>query len=88
MNDIVDFPSGSLAVFGTPALIALMEAAAVNAVNPAIDSAETTVGTQVNVSHIAASGKGMKIRVCQRYCAFCLTISGRSCFGISTREKT
>lgn len=50
-------------MFGTPALIALMEAAAVHAVSTAIDKDDTTVGTQVNVSHIAASGLGMNIRV-------------------------
>lgn len=49
--------SGSLPVFGTPALIALCEGAACNAVETGLGEGETTVGTRVAVEHIAATAK-------------------------------
>lgn len=53
--------SGSLEVFGTPCMIALMEKATVNAVAPYLENDETTVGTQINVSHCKASAVGAVI---------------------------
>ena len=53
--------SGSLEVFGTPCMIALMEKATVNAVAPFLENDETTVGTQINVSHCKASALGTVI---------------------------
>lgn len=53
--------SGSLAVLGTPFMIALMEAATCDAVSPFLEEGETTVGTQINVSHSKASGIGEKV---------------------------
>lgn len=53
--------SGSLEVFGTPCMIALMEKATVNAVAPFLENDETTVGTQINVSHCKASAVGAVI---------------------------
>ena len=54
--------SGDLPVFGTPALVALLEAAAVEAVRAALDGEETSVGTWIGVSHLAASPLGLRIR--------------------------
>ena len=48
-NTAVAVGSGSLEVFGTPCMIALMEKATVNAVTPFLENDETTVGTQINV---------------------------------------
>ena len=53
--------SGSLEVFATPALVALMEQAACNAIQGLIEEGCTTVGTQINVAHLAATPVGMKV---------------------------
>lgn len=53
--------SGSLDVFATPMMVALMEEATCLAVAPLLDEGETTVGTSINVSHDKASGIGREI---------------------------
>ncbi|MBQ9138099.1 MAG: thioesterase family protein [Alistipes sp.] len=53
--------SGDMDVFATPAMVALMENAAMNAVAPALTEGQTTVGTQVETSHIKASALGATI---------------------------
>lgn len=54
--------SGELAVFGTPYMIALMENTALNSVQPYLDETQGTVGTLVNVKHVAATPVGMEVR--------------------------
>ncbi|MCL2396659.1 MAG: thioesterase family protein [Defluviitaleaceae bacterium] len=54
--------SGEVEVFATPAMILLMEEAARLAVQPALPTGSTTVGTVVNVQHLAATPVGMKVR--------------------------
>ncbi|MCC8016736.1 MAG: hypothetical protein LIO43_05190 [Clostridiales bacterium] len=53
--------SGSLLVFATPFMIALMEKATCRAVGPFLEDDETTVGTGISVSHDKASGIGEEI---------------------------
>ena len=53
--------SGLLPVFATPAMVALMENAAVNAVQASLAEGEGTVGTRLEVSHDAATPVGMKV---------------------------
>ena len=53
--------SGDLAVFATPAMVALMENAAMRAVAEALPEGATTVGTEMNCSHIKASPLGAAI---------------------------
>lgn len=53
--------SGSLEVFATPMMLALMEDATCKACAELLDEGETTVGTKVSVSHDKASGCGRQI---------------------------
>lgn len=52
------FGAGGVHVFGTPVMIGLMENAAWTAVQPELPDGETTVGTLVNVRHLAATPLG------------------------------
>ena len=53
--------SGRVEVFATPMMIALIEKAAIMSVDPFLEKGQSTVGTQVNVSHVAATPVGMKV---------------------------
>jgi predicted thioesterase len=54
--------SGNLPTLGTPALIALLERAAVNAVRRGLDEGEETVGVAINVRHSAPTPIGKRVR--------------------------
>ncbi len=66
--------AGGVEVFGTPMLIALMENAAWRAVADALDEGYVTVGTQVTISHLAATPLGQQVRAS----AELVEIDGRS----------
>ena len=51
--------SGSLDVFATPALVALMEEAAVKALE--LEEGQTSVGVSLDIKHTAATPVGMKV---------------------------
>ena len=53
--------SGDMEVFATPAMIALMENAAMSAVADFLPEGSSTVGAEMNVSHIKPSGLGAEI---------------------------
>jgi predicted thioesterase len=53
--------SGGLPVYGTPSMILLMEMAALSAVAPLLPQGWSTVGTELNVKHLAATPLGMKV---------------------------
>ena len=53
--------SGSLLVYATPCLAALMEGAACEAIAP-LPEGKTSVGTELNVTHKAATPVGMEVR--------------------------
>ena len=53
--------SGLVPVFATPYMIALMENAAVNAVQAQLAADEGTVGTRLDVTHDAATPIGLKV---------------------------
>ena len=55
--------SGSLKVFATPAMVAVMEKAACEALKDGLDEGSTTVGTLVNVEHVSATPLGMTVKV-------------------------
>ncbi len=61
-NTAITVGSGSLEVFSTPMMIALMEKAAVSAVAKCMENDETTVGTVLNVSHVSATPCGIKVK--------------------------
>ena len=54
--------SGGVHVFSTPALVGLMESAAVIALRGTLPSGQTTVGGRIDVRHLAATPVGMKVR--------------------------
>jgi len=54
--------SGALEVFSTPSMIALMEKAALESVQPHLEEGLGTVGIRLEVSHLAATPLGMKVR--------------------------
>lgn len=60
-NVAESYGSGYLPVYATPAMIALMEAAACDALQPYLEEGTTTVGTAVNIVHLAPSPIGMEI---------------------------
>ncbi len=60
-NTAIALGSGDLAVFATPAMVALMENAAMKCVAAHTEEGSTTVGTQISVSHLKASGVGATI---------------------------
>ena len=53
--------SGSLPVFATPMMAALMEEAACRVLAPFLEEDETTVGTALEIGHTAASAPGMTV---------------------------
>ena len=54
--------SGTANVYATPAMIALMEAAAVAAVERHLSPGETSVGIHLDVNHKAATPPGLTVR--------------------------
>ena len=54
--------SGSLLVYATPCMAALMEAAACAAIAEALGENETTVGIELNLKHTAATPVGLEVR--------------------------
>ena len=54
--------SGDLLVYATPCMVALMEGAACEAIADALPDTQTTVGTALNIEHIAATPVGLEVR--------------------------
>jgi fluoroacetyl-CoA thioesterase len=53
--------SGLVPVFSTPALVGLMESTAVKALSGSLAAGQTTVGTHMDVRHLAATPVGMRV---------------------------
>jgi len=60
-NTAQEVGSGSVPVFATPMLVALMESAAIAALQGRLQEGQTTVGTRVEVAHTAATPVGMTV---------------------------
>jgi predicted thioesterase len=54
--------SGSVAVFATPAMVALMEGAAVDALAAVLPEGQSSVGISVDVRHLAATPPSRQVR--------------------------
>ena len=54
--------SGSLRVYATPCMVALMDGAACEAIAEALGENQTTVGTALNIEHISATPVGLDVR--------------------------
>jgi predicted thioesterase len=54
--------SGSLDVFATPAMLALMELAACQALEGHLTPGQTSVGTRLDVAHLAPTPPGVEVR--------------------------
>ena len=54
--------SGSLLVYATPCMVALMEGAACEAIAEGLDEGETTVGIGLNIKHLSATPVGLEVR--------------------------
>jgi predicted thioesterase len=56
------YGSGGLPVYATPAMAALMEGAAVEAVEKLLPEGWSTVGTELAIKHLAPTPLGMSVR--------------------------
>ena len=54
--------SGSLLVYATPCMAALMEGAACEAIADCLKDTETTVGTMLSIEHTSATPVGLEVR--------------------------
>jgi len=64
---IAHFDSRLPAVLSTPAMIGLMELAALRAVESALAPGEITVGTRIEVDHLKSCLAGARVRVWARF---------------------
>ena len=63
-NTALAIGSGTLRVFATPAMIALVESTASRSVAQFLDEGSSTVGTHLDVAHTSATPVGMEV-VCE-----------------------
>ena len=53
--------SGGLDVFATPSMIALAEKTALESISEFLEEGQSTVGTKLDIAHIAATPVGLKV---------------------------
>lgn len=61
-NTAIQYGSGSVAVYATPAMVGLLEGACVNAVDVHLPDGMSTVGIDLKIKHTAATPVGMTVR--------------------------
>ena len=54
--------SGSLLVYATPCMVALMEGAACDAIQDSLPDDKTSVGTALDITHLSATPVGLEVR--------------------------
>ena len=87
--------SGTLPVFATPAMIALIEATASESVAPFLEEGTSTVGTHLDVAHSSATPMGMSatcvtelVEVDRRRLVFSVTVTdAKGEIGSGTHER-
>ena len=87
--------SGDVPIYATPALAALIERAAVAAVASALPEGSTSVGTRINLHHVAPSTVGAEVRavatlteISQKRLRFeCEALDGETTIGRCTHER-
>jgi predicted thioesterase len=62
--------SGLVPVYSTPAMVGLMEAAAVKALDGQLEPGQTSVGGRIDVRHLAATPVGMSVHARAELTAF------------------
>src|SRR3954469_13289656 len=76
--------SGRVHVLATPVMINLMEAAALDAIESALTEGYQSLGTHLDVRHVAATPVGMKVRAL----AEVTVVSGRSVrFAVTVKDE-
>lgn len=76
--------SGSLMVYATPCMAALMEGAACAAIEEALPQGQTSVGTALNLEHISATPVGLEVRAQAEVTA----VEGKKlCFAITAFDE-
>lgn len=76
--------SGSLMVYATPCMAALMEGAACAAIEEALPQGQTSVGTALNLEHISATPVGLEVRAQAEVTA----VDGKKlCFAITAFDE-
>jgi len=60
-NTALKFGSGTVRVFATPAMIGLMEKASINCVESYLPDGFSSVGTKVDIKHLAPTPVGMEV---------------------------
>jgi predicted thioesterase len=53
----------AIRVLATPDMVRLVEQTAIQAVQPLLKADQTTVGTKVDIAHLAATPEGMKVTI-------------------------
>ena len=77
--------SGKIAVLATPMMINLIEEAALAAIEEALPEGMQSLGTHLDVSHIAATPVGMKVTAEARV----VSVEGRTVtFEVSAKDET
>lgn len=83
-NTALTVGSGSLEVFSTPMMTALMEKAACEVMSKFLENDETTVGTMLNITHDRATPMGISVKAT----AEIIEVSGREItFKITAKDK-
>ena len=76
--------SGTLEVFSTPSMIALMEKACYTVVASYLEEGQTTVGTKLDVEHVSATPVGMRVEV---ECELTAIDGRRLVFSVEARDE-